>query len=152
MVPQHETSDIPQSSRIGSPMAAKYSSSSMAMGAAPETSQRAWSSPSRARTGARTSSSARLHSVSSAGSGPAPSPRIAACSARTRRSPQSRAQRIAVRRSSSAVVTAASRAACIRSHTRGTAPQTVGRTSGRAAATARGSGMLVISTAKVIPV
>ena len=90
-VAQDEVSDIPQSSQIGSPSAMKYSSTSTGIGAPPDTSHSAWSSPSLDRIAAFASSGSALGSVTPC----APS------------------------------------AAIIFSQMRGTAPNTVGRTSGR---------------------
>ena len=104
MVAQQESSDIPHSSQIGSPSARKNSRTSGAIGAAPEISHSAWSSPSFSRMPARASSG----------------------------------------RADGSVTPWASSAALIFSQMRGTAPQVVGRTSGSAATTSRGSGTLVI--------
>ena len=56
IVTQHDVSLIPHSSWIGRPSARKYSSVSVAIGAAPETTNSSASRPSLARMPARTSS------------------------------------------------------------------------------------------------
>ncbi len=77
---------------------------------------------------------------------------MAACSARTVRSPVSIAHRRAPARCASGSESMrATRAALSFSQIRGTAPQTVGRTSGSAAATARGSATQVTVKPKAIP-
>ncbi len=70
-VAAEEVSDIPHSSQISIPIARKNSITSGGVGAAPTAKVVTWSSPSSARTGAKTSSSARRHSASSsAGTSP----------------------------------------------------------------------------------
>ena len=59
IVAQDDVSDIPHSSQIGSPSAAKYSSTSTGVGAAPTTSHAHWSSPSFSRIAALCSSGQR---------------------------------------------------------------------------------------------
>ncbi len=63
MVAHEDVSDIPHSSQIGSPSAAKYSSTSTGVGAAPTTSHAHWSSPSFSRIAALCSSGSAAGSV-----------------------------------------------------------------------------------------
>ena len=144
-VAQHDSSDMPHSSQIGRPRAPKNSSTSIDVGAAPDTDQCTSSRPIWARILERTISSALAYSASRASSGPGPVPLMAACSARTFWIPVATAHCSAcLRCGSGSVSMLASRAALIFSHTRGTAPQIVGRMSARAAA------MVLMSATQVI--
>ena len=135
------SSDMPHSSQMGMPSAAKNSSTSTGVGAAPATKRSARSRPRRSRSLERTSASARAYSSARAASTSSP-----ACSARTLRRPTSSAQRTAARRSSSGSASKpASSAALVFSQIRGTAPNVVGRTSGTNSITRRGSAQQVTS-------
>ena len=132
-------SDIPHTSQIGIPIAAKNSSTSSGQGAAPIMHHSQRSSPSLRRIFEYTARSARSHaSASSAGTA---SP---GCSSRTFSRPTSIARFVAARTVSSASASIpASSAAFSFSQIRGTPPQKVGRQSATCANTCVTSGQQV---------
>ena len=131
---------MPQSSASGIPMAWKNSITSRGVGAAPTFTDSTSSSPSRARTFERTSSSAFAYSCASSSGISSP-----ACSSLTFFRPTSSAHSVACRFASScSAATPASSAAFSFSQMRGTAKNQVGCTSGRYATTWRGSGQQVV--------
>ena len=134
------SSDMPQTSEIGMPRPTKNASVSFGIGAAPDTACLTCSSPSFSRSFESTSSSACAHSAATSSGTGSPATSASAFFAATA-SPHCNPMRFV---SSGSFAAANSIAALSFSHTRGTAPQIVGRTSGSAAAMARGSETVVI--------
>ena len=134
------SSDMPQTSAIGMPRPTKNASVSFGIGAAPDTACLTCSSPSFSRSFESTSSSACAHSAATSSGTGSPATSAAAFFAATDR-PHCNPIRFV---SSGSFAAANSIAALSFSHTRGTAPQIVGRTSGSAPAMARGSETVVI--------
>ena len=135
----HDSSDMPQISEIGTPSPAKKPSVRGGIGAAPDSAKRRRSKPSFARSFESTSASALAHSAATSSGTGCPASWYSLRSA-----PTASAHRIpCLRVSSGSFATTNSMAAASFSHTRGTAPQMVGRRSASAAAISFGSDTVV---------